>query len=162
VVKFILVLVMLFNIILASICYCEIVDRILAYVENQAITLRDFELFSTDIKKRIPDIKNDEIVELLINRTLLIRKAKEIYFEGKDEEIINNYIDLKIRSKIIVPESKIRDYYEEHKNIFKDKAYSSVRDEIEKYLFERELNIKLKKHIKELRETSEIKIVFIP
>jgi len=162
VVKFILVLGMLFNIIFANTSYCEIIDRIVAYVENQAITLRDFELFSSDIKKRIPDIKNDEIVELLINRTLILRKAKEIFFEGKDDELINNYIDLKIKSKIIIPDNKIRDYYEAHKNIFKEKAYYLVREEIEKYLFEKELNIKLKEHIKELRETSEIKIVFIP
>lgn len=161
-VKFISVLVTLFSIILSSICNAEIIDRVIAYVDNQAITLSDFEKFSSEIRKKIPDIQNEEIVKLLINRTILLKKAKEQFIEGKEDELINNYIDLKIKSRIIITDNKIREYYEKNKNMFGEKTYLQVRDEIEKYLFEKELNIKLKEHLEELKQASEIKIVFIP
>jgi len=44
--------------------------------------------------------------------------------------------------------------------MFGEKTYLQVRDEIEKYLFEKELNIKLKEHLEELKQASEIKINF--
>lgn len=78
----------------------------------------------------------------MINRVLLLKKAKELFIEGKDEELINNYIDLKIKSTIVISESEIRQYYEQNKTQFKDIPYASVRNEIEKYLFEKELNKK--------------------
>lgn len=161
-VKFISVLVMLFSILISTVSYAEIIDRVVAYVDNQAITLNDFEKFATEMRKKVPEIKNEEIVNLIINRILLLKKAKELFFEGKAEELINNYIELVIKSRIIIPDSKIREYYEKNKSILGNKPYLSVRDEIERYLFEKELNLKLKEHIEELKKTSEIKIIVIP
>jgi len=161
-VKFILALVMLFNIFVVSSAFPETIDRVIAYVDSNAITLRDFEKLASKMKEKIPQIKNQEILETMINRVLLLRKAKELFIEGKDEELINNYVDLKIKSGIIIPENKIREYYEENKIKFKDTPYIYLRDEIEKYLFEKEFNKKLKEHIEELRKDTEIKIVFMP
>ncbi|MGC8796784.1 hypothetical protein [Thermodesulfovibrio sp.] len=160
--KFILVLVTLFNLIYASVAFSEVIDRVVAYVDSYAITLRDFESVALKMKEKIPQIKNEEILNTMINRVLLLKKAKELFIEGKDEELINNYIDLKIKSTIIIPENEIREYYEQNKVQFKNIPYTSVRNEIEKYLFEKELNKKLKEHIEELKEISEIKIIFIP
>lgn len=161
-VKFILVLVTLFNVFFVSSAFSEIIDRVVAYVDSSAITLRDFEKVASKMKEKIPQIKNQEILETMINRVLLLKKAKELFIEGKDEELINNYVDLKIKSGIIIPESKIREYYEESKDKFKDTPYIYLRDEIEKYLFEKEFNQKLKEYIEELRQDTEIKIIFMP
>lgn len=161
-VKFILASVMLFNFIFSSPIYAEIIDRVIAYVDNQVITLRDFEKFNLEIKKMFPDITNNEIIELMINRTLLLKEGKKLFLEGKDEEVINNYVDLRIKSKIIITDNMIREYYDQNKDKFGQRTYHSVRDEIEKYLFEKQLNIKLKEHIEELKESTEIKKVFIP
>ncbi|GLI53595.1 hypothetical protein [Thermodesulfovibrio yellowstonii] len=161
-VKFILALATLFNVFIVSSAFSEIIDRVVAYVDSNAITLRDFEKVASKMKEKIPQIKNQEILETMINRVLLLRKAKELFVEGKDEELINNYVDLKIKSGIIIPESKIREYYEENKTKFKDTPYIYLRDEIEKYLFEKEFNQKLKEYIEELRQDTEIKIIFIP
>lgn len=161
-VKFILVLVMLFNIVVVSSVFPETIDRVIAYVDSNAITLRDFEKVASKMKEKIPQIKNEEILETMINRVLLLRKAKELFIEGKDEELINNYVDLKIKSGIIIPENKIREYYEENKIKFKDTPYIYIRDEIEKYLFEKEFNQKLKEYIEKLRQNTGIKIIFIP
>ncbi|MCS7215845.1 MAG: hypothetical protein NZ826_06835 [Thermodesulfovibrio sp.] len=160
--RFILVLVMLFNIFVVSSALSETIDRVVAYVDSYAITLRDFERTASKMREKFPEIKNQEILDTMINRLLLLKKSKELFIEGKEEELIANYIDLKIKSDIIIMENKIRDYYEENKNKFKDTPYIRVRDEIEKYLFEKELNQKLKEHLEELKQTTEIKIIFIP
>lgn len=160
--KFILALVMLFNLLSSSLFAEELIDRVVAYVDNYVITMRDFIVFSEKMKKIFPDMKNEEIVETMINRILLLKKAKEYFSEGAEDELINNYIDLKIKSTIIISENQIRNYYENNKDRFKNAPYSLIRDQIEKYLFEEELNNRLKEHIKELRKTSEIKIIFIP
>lgn len=161
-VKFILVLATLFNIFFVSLAFSEIIDRVVAYVDSYAITLRDFESVAYKMKEKIPQIKNKEILETMINRLILLKKAKELFIEGKDEEIIDNYIDLKIKSRIIIPENKVREYYEQNKLNFKNIQYIHIRDEIEKYLFEKEVNQKLKEHIEELKQNTEIKIIFIP
>lgn len=160
--KFILALVMLFNLFSSSLFAEELIDRVVAYVDNYVITMRDFIVFSEKMKKIFPDMKNEEIVETMINRILLLKKAKEYFSEGAEDELINNYIDLKIKSTIIISENQLRNYYENNKDRFKNVPYSLIRDQIEKYLFEEELNNRLKEHIKELRKTSEIKIIFIP
>lgn len=160
--KFILALVMLFNLFSSSLFAEELIDRVVAYVDNYVITMRDFIVFSEKMKKIFPDMKNEEIVETMINRILLLKKAKEYFSEGAENELINNYIDLKIKSTIIISENQLRNYYENNKDRFKNAPYSLIRDQIEKYLFEEELNNRLKEHIKELRKTSEIKIIFIP
>ncbi len=160
--KFILALVMLFNLFSSSLFAEELIDRVVAYVDNYVITMRDFIVFSEKMKKIFPDMKNEEIVETMINRILLLKKAKEYFSEGAEDELINNYIDLKIKSTIIISENQLRNYYENNKDRFKNAPYSLIRDQIEKYLFEEELNNRLKEHIKELRKTSEIKIIFIP
>lgn len=161
-VKFILALVMLFNLLFVSAAFPEVIDRVVAYVDSYAITLKEFESVAKKMKEKIPQIKNDEILGIMINRVLLLKKARELFIEGKDEELINNYIDLKIKSTIIIPEDQIHQYYEQNKSNLENRPYTSVRAEIEKYLFEKELNRKLKEHIEELKETSEIKIIFIP
>ena len=50
------------------------------------------------------------------------------------------------------------DFYKKHINDFQGKEFEAVRDEIENYLIEKELNQRLKSHINELREKSCIKI----
>jgi len=153
---------MLFSLIITSVAFSEVIDRVVAYVDNYAITLRDFINMAERIKEKIPEIKNEEILDIMINRVILLKKAKELFLEGNEEEIINNYIELKIKSAIVISESKIREYYEQNKAQFKEIPYASVRNEIEKLLFERELNKKLKEHIDELKKDAEIKIIFIP
>lgn len=160
--KFILALVTLFNLIFISTVFPEVIDRVVAYVDNYVITLRDFKNMAEKMKEKMPEIKNEEILEIMLNRALLLKNAKELFIEGNEEEIINNYIELKIKSAILISEGQIREYYEQNKTQFKDIPYPSIRNEIEKYLFEKELNKKLKEHIEKLKEDTEIKIIFIP
>lgn len=160
--KYILVLVMLFNIIFTSEGNCEIINRVVAYVDDQVITLKDFLKFKNEITNKVSEISNKQIVELLINRKLLVKKGKELFFEGQEEDIINNYIELKIKSKIIITENQIKDYYENNKKFLGTDSYLVLREQIEKYLFEKELNLKLKEFLEELKTESDIKVIFMP
>ncbi len=137
----------------------EIIERVVAYVDDTAITFSEFQERFENMKKSMPDITEREVIDSMINRLLLLRQAKIMRLEGATEdEILSEYIDIKIRSVIFIQEDSIRQFFMENKDKFEDTDYLLVRDEIEKYLFELETNKKLRGHIEELRSNTEIKI----
>jgi hypothetical protein len=92
---------------------------------------------------------------------LLIKEADRIKMEAPSEdELLKEYIDLKLRTFIRIREEDLLDYYNKHSETFEGKAFDSVRDEIERYLVESELNTRLKLHIAELRGKACISIRF--
>jgi hypothetical protein len=139
--------------------HAEIIDRAVAYVDDTAITLSEFLENYIKIKKTVTDITEQDVINSMINRLLLIKEAKRMKLESPtDDELLRDYIDIKISSLIHIKEDAINQFYMEHINEFKGKDYLSVRDEIEKYLFEMETNRQLKRHIEELRTNAEVKI----
>ncbi len=140
-------------------CYAEIIDRVVAYVDDTAITFSEFLENYEKMKKTVADIKKEEVINSMINRLLLLKEAKKIKLEAPtDDEVLKDYIDIKIGALILIKEHAIGQFYAEHINEFKGRNYLSVRDEIEKYLFEMETNKQLKKHLEELRANAEVKI----
>ncbi len=51
-VKFILASVTLFNLFFFSMAFTEVIDRVVAYVDSYAITLRDFEKVADKTKRK--------------------------------------------------------------------------------------------------------------
>lgn len=139
--------------------YAELIDRVVAYVDDTAITLSEFEENYEKMKKTTADIKEEDVINSMINRLLLLKEAKKMKLEAlTDDELLKDYIDIKIGSSILIKEDAISLFYSEHINEFKGRDYLSVRDDIEKYLFELEINKQLKKHLEELRANAEVKI----
>lgn len=139
--------------------YAAIIDRVVAYVDDTAITLSEFEENYEKMKKTVADIKKEDVINSLINRQILINEAKRMRLEApSDDEILKDYIDIKIGSLIFIKEDDIHKFYTENIAEFKGHDYLSVRDDIEKYLFNLEMNKQLKKHLEELRADREIKI----
>jgi hypothetical protein len=137
----------------------EIRDRVVAFVGNNAITLSELEVKYEETLKITPDITRDEVLNTMINRLLLVEEAKKIKLEAPSEdELLRNYIDLRIRAFIRIKEEEIKDFYKKHIDEFQGKEFDAVRDEIENYLTEKALNERLKIHINELREKACIKI----
>ena len=68
---------------------------------------------------------------------------------------IKNYAIL-----VKIKEKDVSDFYQNHIEDFKGKEFDAVREEIENYLVEAELNRLLKLHIEELRKKTYIKIQF--
>jgi hypothetical protein len=139
--------------------FSDMIDRIVAYVDDKAITYSEVKETYELVKKTVPDITVEEVINSLINRQLLIDDAKDMRLEAANEdEMIKLYIDIKIGSLIFIKEEDISDFYNKHISEFEGKDFFSVRDEIERYLFHLEMNKRLKEHIEDLRSKKEIKI----
>lgn len=138
----------------------ELIDRVIAYVDDTAITLREFNKHYEKTIKIKHDISKEEVLNTLINRTLLLREAKKLKIEATTEdELLNEYIDLKVKAFIRIREEDIRGFYDSNTSEFRGLSYESVRDKIEDYLVQLEVNRLLKRHLSELRANSYIKIL---
>ena len=134
-------------------------DRVVAFLDNDAITLSELEMKYYDTVKVTSDITREEVLNTMVNRLLLLREAKKIRLEAPSEdELLNEYIDLKIRALIRIKEEELKDFYNKNISKFEGKELDSVRDDIENYLAEHEVNQRLKAHINELRGKSCVKI----
>jgi hypothetical protein len=135
-------------------------DRVAAFVDDDAITVSELQEQYLATLKLTPDITKDEVLNTMINRILILREARKYRLERPSpEEVIKEYIDLKERAFIRVPETEIEKYYKENSSMFSGKEYDDVRDDIEQYLIEKELNVRLKETLRELRKTAYIKIL---
>ena len=160
----------------------EVLDRVVAIVDDEAVMLSEFnEAFqkasspqdeSAEGEDSGRDITEEEVLNGLINRILLLKEAKRfgpaVNTRKDDNALINEYIEKRIKSFISIPFSEIETFYKLNKEFFLPQGESTgvdnnknlykVRDEIEAYLIEKELNKKLLMHIKELREKAYIKM----
>jgi hypothetical protein len=138
----------------------EVVDRVVAFIDDTAITLSELEQSYREALKLAPDVTIQEVLETIINSHLLLREARRLRFRGLDEqEILNHYIDMKIKAFITISEDEVLGFYNENRASIGGVAYDEVRDEIEKYLREKEINQRLRQHIRELREKVYIKVM---
>lgn len=137
----------------------EIKDRVAAYVDNEAITVSELEIAFADTLHVVPSITRIEVLHTMINRIILLREAKHIRLDApNDDELLNEYIDLKIRAFIRIKEKELSAFYEQNSADFQGKDFDEVREEIEGYLIEKELNENLKEHIDNLRREACIEI----
>jgi len=137
----------------------EIITRVVAYVDDTAITLSEFKETYNEMREAVKDITKEEVINSMINSTLFLHEARKMRLDAPTkEELVNEYIDIKIRSLIFIRESDIIEFYEKNIDKFKGVDYLLVRDEIERYLFELEMNRRLKSHLEQLRANAEIKI----
>lgn len=144
---------------LSTVCSAEVLNRVVAYVDDSAITLSEFRETFVRMKMTVSNISAEEVIASMINRRLLLKEAAKMRLEAATkDELLKDYIDIKIKASILIREKDTERFYNEHREDFKGKDYASVRDEIDKYLFEMEVNRQLKKHIEDLRANAEIKV----
>lgn len=140
-------------------CSAEVIDRVVAFVDDRAITMSELENNYKDTVKLMPDIKREEVLNTVINRILLLREAKKLRIEAPAKDaIIQEYIELKLKTIIKITEEDLKEFYEKNRNEFGNVEFDDVRDKIENYLIEKEVNQRLEKHIEELRSKAYIKI----
>lgn len=141
------------------ICHAELIDRVAAFVDDRAITWSELEENYRNTLKLKSDIKRDEVLSTMINRILLLREAKKLRIEAATkDEIINEYIELKLRTFIKITEEDLKNFYENNKKEFGKVEFDDIRDKIENYLIEEEVNLRLKRHIEDLKSRAYIKI----
>ena len=140
--------------------FAEVVDRVAAFVDDKAITLSELEDNYNAAAKLRPDIKKEEVLNTKINRMLLLREAKKLrIMEGANvDEVLREYIELKLKTFIKITEDDLREFYDKNRKEFGKADFDDAREKIEEYLVEKEVNIRLKKHIEDLRTKAYIKI----
>jgi hypothetical protein len=140
--------------------FAETVDRIIAFVDDEAITLTELEAAYGRSMEQGLDMSREEVLNAMINRFLLFREATRLRLEASDEEsLLNEYINMKVAAFISIRENEIREFYDKNRKDFGDARFFDVRDRIEQYLLENEVNIALERHIEELRSKSYIRIL---
>ncbi len=146
--------------ILHSVCYAVLIDRVVAFVDDRAITLRELRETYEKTKKMQQDVSMEEVLNTMINRLLLLNDARRMKIEAKtDDELLNEYIALKVKAFIMVKEEDIEDFYRKNEKEFKDAPLETVRDKIEEYLTEKETNRLLKEKVAELRAKAYVKVL---
>jgi len=139
-------------------CHAELLDRVVAIVDDEAIMLSELDELLQDTKAAT----REKALEGLINRTLLLKAAKRfnpMALGKKDDNIIiNEYIERRLKAFIHIPFEDVGSFYNANKESFHGKDLFDVKDEIEKYLIEKELNERLKSHINELKKDAYIKL----
>jgi len=148
-------------VLIVPVCEAEVLrDWVVAFVDDAAITNSELQEQYRETLKITPDATKDEVLNTMINRILILRVAKKYRIEGPSPDaVIKEYIDLKERAFIRVPETEIEKYYKENGGLYSGKEYDNVRDEIEQYLIEKELNVRLKETLRELKKTAYIRIL---
>jgi len=103
----------------------------------------------------------------MIDRLLLLKEARKFRLTSSDDEqgkvkddkvIIKEYIDVRLKGFIHVPYEDVEYYYYQKRDSFSGKDFFDVRNEIEEYLIEQELNIKLLEYLEDLKRNAYIRV----
>lgn len=146
--------------------HAEVLERIVAIVNDQVILLSEYDE-AVQAAKNISDKVNEDVVlNDMINKILLLDQAKKLKLDSVEDstvktdegKLINEYIERRIKPFIHIPVDEIESYYTNNKDRFSGRMFYEAKDEIEDYLAERELKTKVAGHIAELRKKAYIKI----
>ncbi len=165
-----------FLLLLSALSYAEVLDRVVAVVNDDIVMFSELNEAFQKAENSGIEVTQGEVLDGLINRILLLRQIKksndEHIFSARemrdDNALINEYIDKRIRAFIRIPVEELELFYKKNEEFFlpQDKSagagdngsFHDVRDDIEAYLIEIELNKRLLEHIEELRKEAYIRI----
>ncbi len=134
-------------------------DSVAAYVDDHAITMSEVADQLSRTREAIPDVSRSDVLSTIINRVLLVREAKKYRIEAPSEDqMVKEYIDLKVRAFIRVREERIEEFYRQNADRFGRQELEEARDEIEQFIIEQELNERLREMIAELRRNAYIMV----
>jgi len=155
----ILLVVTFYSSLITHYCFAAVSDHVIAFVDDQAITLSELEESYKAASALSRSITKEEVLNTMINRVILLKEAKKYRIEAPTlDGVLKEYIDLKIRAFIRVNDADIEKFYKANMQNFQGKEYEDVRDEIDTYLTEKELNERLKETLNDLRNKAYIRI----
>jgi peptidyl-prolyl cis-trans isomerase SurA len=173
-----------------------LVDKILAVVNGELLTLQDFEdhlALSRIYQPEVADVDRQQAFQRFVDQTLVRQEAlrtrivqvdevevsrylRELnqQLEGgqelvrvmqerglsqrdvrawlRDQLIVRAFIDRRVRLFVRVPDSQIVHYYQHHRQAIGEPLDEAVREQIQRLLTERQVNIRLTALIEELRK----------
>lgn len=148
-----------------AILNAEVLDRVVAVVNDEIILFSQVEEAFQEANDAALEVTREEVLDGLINRILLLSQAKNIKrkhiysgtTEREDNILINEYIEKRLKAFIRIPYNELELFYQENREFFTE-DFLGVRDEIEAYLIEIELNKKLSEHLEKLRGEAYIRV----
>jgi hypothetical protein len=151
---------------LPDLSHSEILERIVAIVNNNVILLSEFKDALKAAKMSDEKVTEDAVLDEMINRVLMLEQARKMRLGQMedatgpvdDNKIVNEYIDRRIRSFVHIPIEEIESYYLNNRKQFGSKSFSEAKDEIEDHLTDGELKLKIAEHVEELRKKAYIRI----
>ncbi|MBL7032160.1 MAG: hypothetical protein ISR97_03140 [Nitrospira sp.] len=143
----------------------ELIERIVATVNDDVILLSEFKTAVRLTEESGKAVIEEDILELMIQNRLLLEQAKKFSF-GMDasagpstpDMVIQHYIDRRIKALIYIPFRDIETHYFINIEKYDDRDLYDVKDEIEKYLLNKKLEIKIQEHIDELKQGARIRV----
>lgn len=156
-----LTLLILILITVHSIGRAKIIEKVVAVIDNEVITLTELnDAYEKEVKVRTY-VTKQELLNEMIDRALLIKEAQKFLGGEKfknHNELINHYIDRRIRAFTRIPFEDIEAAYTENKDKYKDRKFYEVKEEIEKELIEEQVQIRLREEKEKLRKEAIIKV----
>jgi parvulin-like peptidyl-prolyl isomerase len=161
----ILLSLLVYHFLFLSFSTAEILDRVVAVVNDEIILFSEVEEAFQEANDVALEVTREEVLDGLINRILLLNQAKNIKrkhiysvkTEIEDNILINEYVEKRLKAFIRIPYTELELFYQENKEFFTEE-FLEVRDEIEAYLIEIELNKRLSEHLEKLREEAYIRV----
>jgi len=160
-------LLLIYCILFQLVAYAEVLERIVAVVNDDVILLSELRRQARFLKDEGLESADEVVLDEMIDRRLLLEQAEKMKIEidiqkekalNADDMIINKYIERRVKAFIHIPLRDMEDYYNENKGIYGDKKFYEVKNEIEALLIETRLTEKLEQHIRELRKESNIRV----
>jgi len=148
-------------------CHAEMLDRVVAIVNDDVILHSEFSRAFETALEYDPDVTASDVLDNMIDRLLLLKEARKFRLTSSDDEqgkvkddkvIIKEYIDVRLKGFIHVPYEDVEYYYYQKRDSFSGKDFFDVRNEIEEYLIEQELNIKLLEYLEDLKRNAYIRV----
>lgn len=151
---------------LPAFCHSEVLERIVAIVNNKVILLSEHEEALEAVRKYDQKVTEDVVLDEMINRILILEQAKRLSLgstsdsaeNADDNKLITEYIERRIKALIHIPIDEIESYYKNNRGRFAEKEFYEVKDEIEDYMVKGELKRKIAEHVEELRNKAYIRI----
>jgi hypothetical protein len=156
--KYIIIVITLLSIFLwTKVTIAELVDRVVAFVDDDAITLRELDIKYEELHSKDNTVTKQDILNTMVNQLLIERDAAKHRITGLNkEDIINKYLNIYVKSQVNIKDKEIDNYFNE--NIDKLQNIKESKDKIKEILTEKQNNVKLWERIKELKKKAYVRI----
>jgi len=132
---------------------------VLAKINEEAITLKEFEREFESLPPQYKEIFKDDKVEFLeelIKRRLLIQEARSHGIRKSDEDEMVQELLRSVVDTIKVGEGELKEFYEQHKSEMQGRTLGQVRPMLEPFLLQQKQQDAITKFIDDLQKRATI------
>jgi hypothetical protein len=151
----------------AGVAYAEMLERVVAVVNEDVILLSELRSEVQLRKSGGAEASEADVLDEMIDRMLLLAQTEKMRLEegvdpdktlAAEDKMINDYIERRVKAFIHIPLKDMEDYYSRNTSLYGGKKFYDVKDEIEAKLVEARLQDRLREHIRGLRKDSYIRV----